>query len=444
MAQLTAAEYQTLFGRLGQIIKAINSYLVLQGTTLVADLDAIATPYDSTNPERRDLIVGLVEAYDGFESGAASWISSLLQYSDGTLADLQQSLNADSTSTASILDLLILDMNDTIAPRSAAQTVNASTVSAPSIADADSPTGTGTILMDTTVDGTLVDERAINEVVMARCTADESTGVTAGNETFSLIGYPAQDPTNGVEDRGNGNGPTIVTAAANGASTGGPNLIPYGDFENWSGSPLAPDGWTIVTGTAATHIVRNATPYTGTYSLSLVAAATPTDIQITQDLSEILQPNTMYCASILVRKVGAAAGGTLTIRIAGGVLDEDLFSANPSTLTTSYAVKHVYFYTGNQSLVGAIMDIIWEDADTAGVGDTVLIDELTIQPATNFGNTWYAAIRGDTDFLLDDRFRITTANDYGGVIQTFFGRFYGTLLPSNNAGGETIDDNLAT
>jgi hypothetical protein len=63
--------------------------------------------------------------------------------------------------------------------------------------------------------------------------------------------------------------------------------------------------------------------------------------------------------------------------------------------------------------------------------------------ATEFGHLQYALFAGSIDFAKWDNFAVVTTNNYAGTFQTFFGRFYDALLPSNAAGGETILDSLA-
>lgn len=396
---------------------------------------------------RRDLIDGLWGTYGGITGGAQGWISTLKSYTDLTLADLQAALNATANDPVTIMSLLLLDMADTTAPRSAAQYVNASVVATPTIATVDTPTGNGTILCSTSLDGTVTDERAINETVLARCTSDVSTGQTAGNELFTLTGWPLTGFADGVTPRGSGNGPTIQVASANGETVAGPNILPYGDFETWAGSPLAPTGWDV-TGTAGTHVVKETSVfYTGATACKLVSDTSEDPIGVsisTANFTAMLELDTMYVLSVYVRKKAATAGGGFVVQVVATGGNHVAFSANPNTLNETYTNYKVFFKTPTVWPASYSMEFAWVGAAATTAGDTIYIDEVTIQPATNFGYTWYAAVRGSTDFARDDMFRVTTANDYGGVFQTFFGRFYGALLPSKSDASETISDTLAT
>jgi hypothetical protein len=51
-------------------------------------------------------------------------------------------------------------------------------------------------------------------------------------------------------------------------------------------------------------------------------------------------------------------------------------------------------------------------------------------------------VGGNIDPNLDDFWGVTIANNNASAFQTFFGRWYNTLLPG--AGSPTILDNLAT
>jgi succinate-acetate transporter protein len=60
-----------------------------------------------------------------------------------------------------------------------------------------------------------------------------------------------------------------------------------------------------------------------------------------------------------------------------------------------------------------------------------------------FGSTQLAVFRGAADFLQGDSFTLTTANNYGGIWQTFFSKTYNTQLPSTT-GSPTIAEALAS
>lgn len=441
-----AIDYTTLFTRLGAIVGRVNEYLALQSSATISlmgsgkGVDKILDQYTDVTTSRRDLVVGLQEKFDpGYVTQVQGWIADLNTYAATLLGDLQRELNTSSTGSDDILTALYWRMLED------EETILASVVSAPTVAvpaGADVNDGTGKILCGTMnpVTGT-TDERIISEVVKAICITDSYSGGTlAGSEIFQLIGYPTW-PTASYQTRGNGEGSSNVTVASAGELTPtSPNILPYGSFETWAGSPLAPTGWTIDGGIAATHIVRSATAYTGTYAASIVSDSTLTPIGISQVVGG-LTPNTIYCLGFWMRKKAAAAGGTFTVKVVCGGVTTNAFSANPSTLNETYTAYSAFFRT-NEETTTATITIVWTDADAPTAADAVYIDAMTVAPAVAFGNAWYAAIRGNSDFIINDLFRITLANNYAGKFQTYLGRFFAAMLPSAASPSNTIDDTL--
>lgn len=84
---------------------------------------------------------------------------------------------------------------------------------------------------------------------------------------------------------------------------------------------------------------------------------------------------------------------------------------------------------------------------------SVWIDGLVFSPVDYFGGIGSVIVAGAANtlatgtyapFLRGDRFKLTVSNDEAGLFQTLFRKRYGVQLPSNNAGGESIADALAT
>ncbi len=419
--------YTTLFTRLGSIIKQTNVLITLQGTTLMGSgngADAILSQYEA----RRDLVTGLQEAFTGWASAAAGWVSSLKGYSDRTLADLQGALNARSTSAATIVPLLAAQM------AADAQSVKPNTITAPSVAAVSGNTGNGVLLASKVSVAGIDDQTIISETLKAVCTSDSSRGSAAGGEQFSVTGLPTA-PAGSYLPQGNGAGPTIAVA-----NNGGSNRLTNGDFETWSGA--TPGTWNIVAGSALiTQETVNV--HQGAGALNIAGDGSTPTVTLNQVMSS-LTPSARYAAGAWLRIAGTfTTGSTLSIAIKGtGYTTVNLYSGDPHGLTTTYALESAFFSTPELIPADFRLEISWTSANSAGAAAVVLVDDVAVAPAVNFGGVYYALFRGSIDFLAGDAFTITTASDYGGVIQSFFARFYDVALPSS--GSPTIADSLAT
>jgi hypothetical protein len=431
--------YTTLFTRLGKIVKWVNNWLDYQGGQLFSDsisggaADDVLDQYE----DRRDLVTGLQEDVQAFAGSVAGWESRYKTYADRTLADLQADLNSPSADPATILPLMIIDMVDNN------QTVNANAISAATVTPDGGNTGNGQLLVSIQNADGADDERIISETILVKCTSDQFNGGTAGGETFSIVGLP----DNGVysaKTRGNGTGPSITVSDESGG-----NKLSNGDFETFSVANT-PDSWDVGAGVIGTNIFKETVNlHTGSSALKLQSDASATTITLTQSIDAL--PRTKYGVGIWVRKNGTFGAGVTNLQISikgTGFSTVDLFNADPTTLTTSYVFKK----SGSDGFInipanvpaGLQLEITWTAANLANAGAQILIDDAAVVEAVDFGHATYALFRGNTDFVVGDKFVVVTANDYGGVFQTFFGRFYDVQLPSDDSAGETLSDTLAT
>jgi hypothetical protein len=267
------------------------------------------------------------------------------------------------------------------------------------------------------------------------CVNDAFSGAIAGAEQFSIVGYPSQDPTDGSDARGSGAASIQVVNAA--------NLVSNGNFESFTVTDT-PDGWTIAAGTVTTNVKESATAYTGVSSVELLGDGATTTITLTQAMAQ-LQPRTAYVFTVAYRKGGTVnTGSTLKVELTSAsvsALNKLLLNGDPNGYTTSYQIAHLFFVTGAIVPADYTLQIAWTSANSAGSSAVLYFDDLVLAQPTVFGNTQYALVRGPIDFVYSDAFTVTTANNYAGLFQTFFGRFYNALLPSS--GSPSISDTLA-
>jgi hypothetical protein len=427
--------YATLFGQLGKNIKTANDLLSLanQYRGIGAEATAILDLYNS----RRDIVtsVGLLQSFDGLAAGMAGQVGQCKAVVDATLSDLQLALNAPDNSTSTILPLMAADMVAN------SQTVKASTVGVPTLAAVAGNVGSGALAASKIDNLGRTAEVSITEVVRLACSADQYGGATAGGETFSVVGYPTLD-ANTYGTRGNGSGDSVSVM-----NEGGANLLANSNFDTFSVANT-PDGWTVDAGTVGTNILSSATIHAPTgLALLLEGNGSLPTATLHQSLAGLVSTNTRYVMGVFLRKGGGAfaAGSTLAIRVTGtGFTTQNLYSADPSTLTTGYVLSSLFFNVGATIPADLKLEITWTSAGGVAATGGIFIDDLVLAPAYVFGGIYYGLFRGSADFVVGDAFTSTTSNGYQGVFATYFSRFYGFQLPTATGGAETIADTLAT
>jgi hypothetical protein len=427
--------YTQLFSRLGTIIGQINTWLAEQTTLLGTGGGSITTGVMNILAQyetRPDLTVGLESLFQGDANTVAGWESALKRYADGTITDLQQALNAPNSSVNSVLPLMVTDMvNNT-------QSVQKNTPSITSTTNFSGNTGTG-ILNSSVVavpgQATTNDERILNQTVKFTCISDAFSGAVAGQEQFNIIGWPTQNIYSNFT-QGQGSGPNITV--------GGRNTINNGSFSSYTGAGVFPS-WTTVTGaalisqTTSSSLIQN-----GVGALLFTGNGSTATATLTQAGSNSLSASTTYVFSVWLRQgTGTlASGSTFQVSLSGtGLSTTYLFNADPSTLTTTYALYTVFINLPN-TFSNPLVTITWTGASGVASTGTILVDNINIGAPTTYGNVQYALFAGGTNYLRGDNITVITANNNAGVIQTFFGRFYSTNLPSGSS--PTIPDSLVT
>ena len=412
-------DYTTFFTRVGKCVKAINA-LLLEQAVVSGYGTGILDQYNA----HRDLVLTVQTSFNGFQSNIAGWERTIKNTIDATLQDAGVALAVASTDPTTILTALAAQMVLD------GQTVQRCTVSAPVITANTTNTGTGTLLI-----GGTSSELQISEVLKATCVIDSYSGATVGAERFSLVGYPKADA---FSDATRGNG-TLASQLV--CMDGGANLILNGGFESFTATNQ-PASWTVVTGTTCITKETSNT-FTGTGALKLAGNGTTNAVTLTQSLANKVKARSNLIVAAHLRKSGTvSSGSTLAITISGtGISSLTLYSADPSTLTTGYVLSSLLSSIGNVAPSDIKLSISWTNATAAGAAAVLLIDDILVGVPPVFGGVQYVVLKGATPFVFGDQFTVTTANNYAGVFQTFFARFYGVTLPS--AASPTISDSLA-
>jgi len=438
-------DYTELFTRIGSIVNEVNLNILRQYPQLMGANSGADAILDNFN-DRRDLVLGIQESFEGFVEDTQAWSDTLIEVVNNVLADLQIELNAPDSSPETIFPLLIDRM------REDKVFIEANFVEG-SITTSTDNLGTSDLLVSlNNVDGDL-DERILDQTIAVRCDVDRHTGATAGSETFSITGYPVEPPAS-YKTQGDGTGPAMGTLQAS-------NALSNGDFENWTDDD--PDSWTIETGTTPSSFIQEtADAYTGDSAAAFVGDGVTLSAEISQNIFDLVEVDTIQCCAFNIKRnedsefsATTDGDGTFSVYIRDGVnSDIIIFQSDADEIATSYETKHAFFVMPKDPADEIELVIQWESTTGLPLGAQIVIDNIAIAPATIYGNTAYAIQRGDVDSIRDDNYTVETNNDFDGVFQTFFGRWYDVALPSTRSEdvgsevtsteGELIPDSLAT
>lgn len=167
-------------------------------------------------------------------------------------------------------------------------------------------------------------------------------------------------------------------------------------------------------------------------------------------------PVTQYAFSLLMKADVAPAAGVFTVDLVDGIggttlVDEEAvsnsFTIDATALTTSFVHKTGVFRTPLN-----LTDIVYlriRISTAVSAGTSVFLDETCLVTMTELyrGGLSASLFTGPTAWDVDDKLTLPVTNDRAGAIHEWMDRVYNLretdfLLPSDNAGGETILDSL--
>lgn len=420
-----AIAYTTLFTALGKLVGGLNEWNTARGSSLTSRASTVRTQLNGIGP---DLDAQLTQTVSGTVSGG----EQLAQYYALTAQQtLTQAVLNDrplpDTSPATVLSELVRQMGvdgETLAASPAtvgSVTAVGSPVGNPRfvVSDLDSRTGAAS-------DFVLPDEYLIRAV--------QGGHLIQGKP----LDQPATAPT---WPSGTGVNQVVAELDASVTSLG---LDP--GFEQWSGSPLAPDRWTIVTGVAGTSVVRVTDGPTGTYAMSLVGNGSDT---LTVRQSVTLAPNSVYFVHALTKRTANPANtGTLTVAIrdGGGTVVGNTVSVATSAIATSWAHNVAVVVTPTDMPAETWLEIRYN----GGSGDTVRLDQVAVNPLPELyaGGLRLAVVRGVTATATGDTRTLSvtrsspTASLLRGLDRLLNLRAYTSRIPTG--GSPTQADSLVS
>lgn len=446
-----------LFRHLGKLVKHFNQFRTdaMDGSTgLEADRDQITDAFDAGDLE--SVIDGLAGAYDRWKAEYVDRRATLARY---MLARLQNRITVLDEIGATSLDAseIVYRLIDQMLADS--QTILASSVTLGSVTAGGSNAGNGTVLATKVLDGYsspgaragvfyqahpsykgLNSELTVSsETMTLQCVEDsfDSQGVV----TFEWRGKLAdQNGQYGIDTDGSG---TIGNVTEIHETTA--DIVTNPDFEDFT-TPNIPDGWTIDSGTAGTHVKSNATLSNvahGSKSLQFVGDGALAAITISQAItSGEVSTNRRYALSAQVKADASIGAGTLTIQFEGTGYTPggtEKITIAPGSLPTSMTLQ-ICLLTMPASIPSDFKLVVkWDGTPTNA--KNLYIDDLGLAPVSYGGGVGVAVVRGTSLFAKRDKFTFTVANSEG-VFQKAFRQVFGVQLPS--AGSPTIADSLAT
>jgi hypothetical protein len=441
-----------LFTQLGKLVKQYEQFKEDANDAssgLDADRDEIL---DAFQADDKDVLIdGLVSEYERWKEEYVDRRQSLYEYVVARLLDQRtvlDELGLSQQSVEEVLSALIADMEDN------SQSVKASTVSIGSVTSSAGNAGGGVILVTDELDGA-TSPGSVNGVPMSaqRLYAGKTTELTAPAESFRLQvvsdafedgageGFEeiewqgmSTDQQHGIKEDGTGHVGTIQPLHAVSES-----YLTNTDMEDFTSD--VPDHWTVVSGTAGTHINQATGSFKhGSSSLKFNGDGSLSAIEIQQAIASAVNSNRKYCLSAQLRGVNTVTG-TVTVSLEGTGYTpgaSEKISVSASSLG-AFELKHC-FVTLPAVVPSDLKVVLRWDGGTPGSSEAVYIDDIGFGPVNYGGGVGLVAIRDSGPFVKGDKFQFSVTNTEG-VFQSFFRRAFGVQLPS--APSPTIADSLA-
>jgi hypothetical protein len=455
-----AVAYTTLLSRLGRLFDFAKTVRTHQGT-LRSEFEDTATNYsDST----RDLMSTLTSGIERRIEEAGYIVQDLRADAVKTLQTMMDDdTTLDQPTTAKAIEELIRQLS------AASQTVDRPssgyvTLPASNRGTADgSNTGDGLFLLsDMAPLGNLSTSEVFDfpsirtETIRATCVQDStSPNIQEGSERFRIEGQRSTNRSDREWPLGSGTRSALIVASANkdGGRTPGVNVCTNSDFENFTSN--APDKWTIVTGTAGTHILAGGSGYTDSNSLKLVGdGSTAThlkqQLRITSGTLGQINPDRPYSITCAAKYATAAPTSSLVISVrdsGGTVLHDSIIgramqlTISSASLTTSWQWFSAVVFSPIAIPKASVIDIRFS-GNQANTSE-VFVDELVIAEMPRFqqGGLAYQITRGENDYAIQDTFTASVTNNCttgDGEIALEFDRFFdmaslGLVLPSSTS-----------
>lgn len=437
-----AIDYANLFAPIGEYVQRVNDY-----ETYMSDIDTDFSEVeaDLDTAGRSDVLENEFTEFEAAKGMISGWIrrmgTKIIQLLTNKEAVLDELVVGSATSLPQIWDRLYRQM---VAD---SESVTANTVTVGSVTEDKENTDAGTVVVDKYLDGVsaptfngfavpsysgVASQLTIGETQRVTCISDSfSGGVSEGSERFSWLGGASYADPYGTQAYGSGNGPTLT--AIQGAS-----VFSGCDFEAFTSD--VPDGWTLDTGTATTHVQDEGTIVAhGSTSLKLIGDGALAAIQLSQDATG-LTPLARYCVAFWCRKATSATG-TLEIKLEGTGYSagSEKISFDVSTLSTSaWTLKTAFISVPAE--IPADLKLVIELSGTPN--NAIYVDWGGVAQCSYLNGVTAVPVAGTEKFVKEDSYLFDVSNNENGVFQTAFAKLFGLQLPSS--GSPSRADSLCT
>ena len=474
-----------LFVRLGKLFQLVKAIETFQGTCR-EEIDDVSDVFVGDVAALWQ-ITPLTDSRESFAFPMSVQVEAISNICKTVLVEaVKDGLNLQPTSFVHALELLIKDMKSgstkTIASGSSTNTiyVEANTISE-TVATTSIVSGGGTMIvanyMPMSKLATSVQKQnqgVFAEALRVECIQDESSGTDPGKELFHVTGKERKPTANQEWPLGSG---TNITCSV--MSAGATNRIsnPYGNmlvnsgFDLWS-SATEPIRW------VADHS-RASGSWSNGGTDSDADKMEQKNINFTPDGDYSLEFNGDGTEKHRVYQVFGAASGTLArvapdstyvfscrLRSTSGTISSGVISASlanasytsistatttldfSSTNITDSAWVHVtgVWQTDTQD-IGSDIRFVLQMTTALQNGKSLLIDELVLgKPHPLYaGGPAIAIVRGSADYLIENYFTLTIANNNSSEMQKYFRKLLDTEISGVSlpvAGGTEMADSL--
>ena len=442
-------DVNTLFSRIGKLGHVLNTINGRRGGSAAGDIpvevnDALAA-YDGTPNFNREAVASLLNALTGMQGSMAGILSTVR---DAARTDLINSFHADDP-----LEELTVEaaLNALTRLLGTLYYVEPNTIGVTLTSTGNSGTGVIGVCVKDGLGRPL--ENLLAEGLHITVTGTS----TAGSEQLRIRGEVAQhDKLHYEWPAGSGADATYVSVDA--ASTS-KNKLTNGTFETFTVANT-PDNWTIVTGSAGTHLFSEASVvYAGSKALRIAGDGSNLT-QIKQNIVAKVAGRTVYMLNFWARMSAAPSQGVLVADLHDGtnvINDEQgvaqTLSVDLTTLGTTYTARQLDF-----RLVEPLPAAVWlrfRLSTAIENGKSLYLDHAAVAPMTQPGDPedytpFVCIFSGAVNWALDDGagtkvLKITTTNSRGSQWQELLDRFYDTVDVSwltPTSGVVLINDNL--
>ena len=296
--------------------------------------------------------------------------------------------------------------------------------------------GGGTIVQVTEdADTYTIESVPDDEDIKAICISDRNSGSPIQEELFQFQGGAAA--IDNLAHEGSGRVQTIkgLSAADSTAFIDNPSFT---DFSGTAGTPTAITGWTVASG-SIDDLSLNTTVYRSFSGEGSTPYSLKFDdkVKITQSFSDLgttFTTDQPYFVQVAYNTLAGMTYGDLKITIGGNSTTIILDGVGSGWKVARIALDAESWLRSFDT-----NDATFE-IETTESGDSwngsVLVDDVTIGPMTQWGNgEFYAVVGSATPFLIDDEFKWRTfANQTTtGIIQLWLNEGFGRYLPSSGS-----------